>query len=93
MKIAVLGAGLMGKEATRDLVNSAGVEKVTLADVDVKRAEAVCQQLQSTKLSSAYLDATNQDQLANFIRDYDVVINALFYTFNEKWLEQRLMWG
>ncbi len=39
MKIAVLGAGLMGKEATRDLVNSAGVEKVTLADVDVKRAE------------------------------------------------------
>lgn len=84
MKIAVLGAGLMGKEATRDLVNSAGVEKVTLADVDVKRAEAVCQQLQSTKLSSAYLDATNQDQLANFIRDYDVVINALFYTFNEK---------
>lgn len=84
MKIAVLGAGLMGKEATRDLVSSEGVKKVTLADVDVKRAEAVCQQLNSSILTAAYLDATDGEALKQFIGDYDVIINALFYTFNER---------
>lgn len=82
MKIAVLGAGLMGKEAARDLVNSQGVETVTLADVDIKRAEAVCSQLKSAKLSPAYLDATDYEQLKSFIGNYDVIINALFYSFN-----------
>ncbi|PKR84947.1 saccharopine dehydrogenase family protein [Heyndrickxia camelliae] len=82
MKIAVLGAGLMGKEAARDLVNSQGVEKVTLADVDIKRAEAVAHSLHSPKLSAAYLDATDYVQLKSFISKYDVIINALFYSFN-----------
>ncbi|MBS4174997.1 saccharopine dehydrogenase C-terminal domain-containing protein [Bacillus sp. FJAT-49736] len=82
MKIAVLGAGLMGKEAARDLVNSQRVEMVTLADVDINRAEAVCRQLDSGKLSAAYLDASDYEQLTDFIRNYDVIINALFYSFN-----------
>jgi len=82
MKIAVLGAGLMGKEAARDLVNSQDVEKVTLADVDSKRAEAVAHSLNSSKLSAAYLDATDYEQLKSFIGNYDVIINALFYSFN-----------
>lgn len=82
MKIAVLGAGLMGKEAARDLVNSEGVGTVTLADVDKKRAEEVCRQLNSSKLSPAYLDASDYEQLKSFIGNYDVIINALFYSFN-----------
>ncbi|MED1202328.1 saccharopine dehydrogenase family protein [Heyndrickxia acidicola] len=84
MKVAVLGAGLMGKEAARDLAGSPGVKKVTLADVDAKRAEAVCRQLGSPKLSSSFIDASNHQELTQFISDYDVVINALFYSFNEK---------
>jgi lysine 6-dehydrogenase len=84
MKVAVLGAGLMGKEAARDLAGSPRVKKITLADVDAKRAEAVCVQLDSPKLSSAYLDASDHQELTRFIADYDVVINALFYSFNEK---------
>jgi len=84
MKIAVLGSGLMGKEAARDLVQSAGVKEVGLADVDLGRAEQVCKLLHSDKLRPFSVDANNQEQLAQFIRGYDVVINALFYTFNEK---------
>jgi len=63
-------------------VNSQGVEKVTLADVDIKRAEAVAHSLHSPKLSAAYLDATDYVQLKSFISKYDVIINALFYSFN-----------
>lgn len=84
MKVAVLGAGLMGKEAARDLAGSAGVDQVVIADVDLSKAEQVCHHLNSAKLSAAYIDATNDAQLADFMKDFDVIINALFYTFNEK---------
>ncbi|WP_053366291.1 saccharopine dehydrogenase C-terminal domain-containing protein [Bacillus sp. FJAT-27245] len=83
MKVAVLGSGLMGKEAARDLVQSAGVEAVGLADIDLGRAQQVCNQIQSPKLGAFSVDAGNYEELANFIRQYDVVVNALFYAFNE----------
>ncbi|MFC5465272.1 saccharopine dehydrogenase family protein [Lederbergia graminis] len=83
MKVGVLGAGLMGREATRDLILSKEVTSVGIADIDKMRAEQVCQQLQSHKLSAYQVDANNCDELAAFIRNYDVVINALFYSFNE----------
>ncbi|WP_409275877.1 saccharopine dehydrogenase family protein [Neobacillus sp. SCS-31] len=82
MKVAVLGSGLMGKEAARDLVQSVGVEAVGLADIDLERAQQVCNQLQSSKLKAFSVDAGNYEELANFISQYDVVVNALFYSFN-----------
>jgi len=83
MKIGVLGAGLMGKVAARDLVNSEGVTAVGLADVDYNRAKQVCEQLNSPILTPYQVDATNEEQLSAFIGQYDCIINALFYSFNE----------
>lgn len=83
MKIGVLGAGLMGKEAARDLVNSSQVQKVGLADIDVVKVKAAESEINSTKLTSYQVDASSKSELENFIGEFDVVINALFYTFNE----------
>ncbi|WP_068677694.1 saccharopine dehydrogenase family protein [Oceanobacillus sp. Castelsardo] len=83
MKVGVLGSGLMGKEATRDLVASIDVTAVGLADVDLHRAKKVCEQLQSDKLTAHQVDANNLKELENFMRRFDVIINALFYSFNE----------
>ncbi|RDY69003.1 saccharopine dehydrogenase [Halobacillus trueperi] len=83
MKVAVLGSGLMGKEAARDLVHSSGVEKVGLADIDLDHALRVSDSLNSSKIQGFKVDAGNQTELAEFIQQYDVVINALFYSFNE----------
>lgn len=83
MKVAILGAGLMGKEAARDLAASVGVTKVVIADVELAKAEAVVQNLKSEKLSASSVNAKNEQELADFIKGFDVVINALFYTFNE----------
>lgn len=41
MKIGVLGSGLMGKEAARDLVNSEQVTEVGLADLAFDQAKHV----------------------------------------------------
>jgi len=83
MKIGVLGSGLMGKEVARDLVMSEGVSKVGLADIELKRAQNVCDQLNSSKLMAYKVNASDHTQLANFMRQFDVIINALFYSFNE----------
>lgn len=84
MKVVVLGAGLMGKEAVRDLVKSDDVTKVYLADLNLRSAEDFAEQLMSDKLDLLQLDATNDLQLQEVMALGDVVINALFYTFNEK---------
>ncbi|MGP4108169.1 saccharopine dehydrogenase C-terminal domain-containing protein [Virgibacillus sp. L01] len=83
MKIGVLGSGLMGKEAARDLVGSEGVTAVGLADIDLERAQQVCDQLNSTKLTAYQVNASDEQELANYMRQFDVIINALFYSFNE----------
>ncbi|MGP4073320.1 saccharopine dehydrogenase C-terminal domain-containing protein [Piscibacillus sp. B03] len=83
MKVAVLGSGLMGKEAARDLVNSEGVYEVGLADIDLTRANQVCDTLNSEKLEAFQVDASNPEELGNFMKQYDVAVNALFYSFNE----------
>lgn len=84
MKVVVLGAGLMGKETARDLVKSDAVEKVYLADLDIRQAEDFAEELMSDKLDMLVLDATNEAQLGDVMALGDVVVNALFYTFNEK---------
>ncbi|WOV87875.1 saccharopine dehydrogenase C-terminal domain-containing protein [Sporosarcina oncorhynchi] len=84
MKVVVLGAGLMGKEAVRDLVKSDDVTKVYLADLNTRPAEDFAEQLMSDKLDILWLDASNDLQLQEVMALGDVVINALFYTFNEK---------
>ena len=84
MKVVVLGAGLMGKEAARDLVKSENVEKVFLADVHVEQVQAFKEKIQSDKIEAVRLDANNDAELKAIMSKGDVVINALFYSFNEK---------
>jgi lysine 6-dehydrogenase len=83
MKFAVLGAGLIGKEVAKDLMKCKEVEQVVLADVNLHKAEALCNPLNDSKLTAAYIDASNLEELAQFFQPFDVIINALLYTFNE----------
>lgn len=93
MKVAVLGAGLMGKQAAGDLVENPEVEAVFLADLHVDQAELFKAKLGSSKLHVLYLDANDDDALAEVLLKADVVVNALFYTFNEKVARAALQCG
>lgn len=84
MKIGVLGAGLMGKEAARDLTASPDVQAVGLADINGKLLKHIETDFSANTLTTVQVDARNDTELANFIKEYDVIVNALFYTFNEK---------
>ncbi|WKA57982.1 saccharopine dehydrogenase C-terminal domain-containing protein [Planococcus shenhongbingii] len=93
MKVAVLGAGLMGKQAAGDLIASAEVEKVYLADVNIAQVSLFKEYIGSDKLEAVYLDVNDDEELAAVISKADVVINALFYTFNEKVAKAALACG
>lgn len=84
MKVVVLGAGLMGKEVARDLVNSHDVENVLLADVSIEKAQAFVDTLNTNKVEVVQLDADSDKDLRDVISRGDIVVNALFYTFNER---------
>ena len=84
MIVAVLGAGLMGKEAARDLILSPNVEKVLLCDLDVGQANMFKEKMQNGKIDVLRLDANDDENILQIMQKVDVVINALFYSFNEK---------
>jgi len=93
MKVAVLGAGLMGKQAAKDLIASSTVEKVYLADLRVEQVRQFKEQIQSDKLEVLQLNANNEKELTSVLSKADVAINALFYTFNEKVAKTALKCG
>ncbi|MGM9945638.1 MAG: saccharopine dehydrogenase family protein [Lysinibacillus sp.] len=84
MKVVVLGAGLMGKEVARDLVASQAVEKIFLADVEPEAAKEFVATLNTDKIEVVQLNAACDDALRAVIARGNVVVNALFYTFNER---------
>lgn len=84
MKIGVLGAGLMGKEAARDLSKSEDVTFVGLADVNFERAKQAVYEIGSNKVQAFQVNAENDDELATYMKQFDCIINALFYSFNLK---------
>lgn len=79
----VLGAGLMGKEVTRDLIHNDEVMEVMVGDLDVKRAEKVCKQLGDNRLRFSRVDLSDEAEFIACIKDYDVLINATVYTLNK----------
>ncbi|MFJ8088357.1 saccharopine dehydrogenase family protein [Lysinibacillus sp. NPDC095746] len=84
MKVVVLGAGLMGKEVARDLIKNSNVERVFLGDIDVKLAQNFVDSLNTDKIEVVELHAERDDSLMEVISKGNVVVNALFYSFNER---------
>lgn len=84
MKVVVLGAGLMGKEVARDLIKNSKVERVFLGDIDVKIAQNFVDSLNTDKIEVVELHAERDDSLLEVISKGNVVVNALFYSFNER---------
>ena len=83
MKILVLGAGRMGHGAVFDLIhNSPDVESVTVADYDLKKAEAVASAVGSSRVDAVRVDASDIPTVTDLIRGHDSVISCVNYWYN-----------
>src|SRR6188474_2504477 len=83
MKILVLGAGRMGHGAVFDLVhNSPGVDWVTVADMDLGRAEAVAEAVDPARVDACHIDASDNAAAAELMSGHDSVISCVNYWYN-----------
>ena len=84
MKILVLGAGRMGYGAAFDLVhNSPAVERVTIADFNLKKAEETAEKVGTSSIDAHHVDASNYSDAVNLMTGHDAVISCVNYWYNE----------
>lgn len=74
----------MGHGAAFDLVhNSPGVELVTVADADLKKAEAVAEAVGTSRIDAHHVDASNHSDIARLMAGHDSAISCVNYWYNE----------
>jgi lysine 6-dehydrogenase len=84
MRMLVLGAGLQGSACAYDLLQQAGVERVTIADRHTDRLPKFLKSARGKRLKVAKLDAQKAGALERLMRGHDAVMCALPYYFNER---------
>ena len=88
MHALVLGAGLMGRAITFDLVHNTSFSTVSLLDGNKETLEESKQFFDNNgEIMFHHQDVTNTQEMNSFFADADVVISAVPYLFNEKLTE------
>jgi lysine 6-dehydrogenase len=82
MKIAVIGAGLMGRAALYDAARAEGVEAVGIFDIDKNLAGEVGERYGEGKAVSGRLDAGDEQTAGEILSAYDAAVSCVTYKFN-----------
>lgn len=82
MKIAVLGAGLMGRAAVYDLARADGVEKVGVFDINKSLAREVAERFGDSRAVSGQLDAGSVEKAREILKEYDAAVSCVTYRYN-----------
>ncbi len=72
----------MARAIALDLVEGKVFSQVTLADIDVERAQALASTLPTPGAETLRLDLRDEAQLVKALGDHDVVINSTWYRLN-----------
>src|SRR3954470_24450909 len=78
----VLGAGRMGLGAVYDLAHQSDVERVTIADMDLARAEAIASRV-GKKVVAKQIDCDNHNAVIELMRGHASTISCVNYWLNE----------
>jgi len=82
MKIAVIGAGLMGRAAVYDLARAEGVEAVGVFDIDAGLAREIGEKYGDGRAVTGQIDAGDEDRAAEILKDYDAAVSCVTYKYN-----------
>ena len=82
MKIAVIGAGAMGRWSVKELGISDAVERIVVGDFDEAQARAVAAAHGEGKASAVFVDARDQANVKQAIAGCDAMVNATQHFWN-----------
>jgi lysine 6-dehydrogenase len=82
MKIAVLGAGAMGRWAVKELALSDEVQHIIVGDVNLEQARAVATTHGGDKAKPVTVDASDERSVAAAIAGCDAMVNATQHFWN-----------
>jgi lysine 6-dehydrogenase len=83
MKLAVLGAGMMGQAALHDLAKLEGIDKLAVFDLDVTRAKEASRRFSAGRADAVRLDAANEIEVAAALKGFDAAVACTTYQHNE----------
>ena len=82
MKVLVVGTGGVGGAVAAVAQKRDFFERMTFADLDPARPQALAERLGDERFAAAQVDASDQASVAALARDHDVVLNATDPRFN-----------
>ena len=82
MRIAVIGAGLMGRAVLFDSARNEDIRSVGLFDINEKLAADIAGRFGGGKASAAKLDASDADSAAKVLAEYDAAVSCVSYHYN-----------
>ncbi len=82
MKIAVIGAGLMGRAALYDIISAEGVEGSGIFDIDSDLATEIASKYGNNKTITGKLDASSEEAVYDVLKDFDAAVSCVTYKYN-----------
>jgi saccharopine dehydrogenase-like NADP-dependent oxidoreductase len=82
VKVLVIGTGGVGAAVAAVAQRRDCFERITFADLDPARPEALVARLDDPRFAAAQVDASDEESVAALARDADVVLNATDPRFN-----------
>ena len=82
MKLAVIGAGLMGRAAVYDFGRNDNVSKIGVFDIDEQLAKDIAEKYGASKAISGKLDAGDIEAATDILNDYDAAVSCVTYKYN-----------
>ncbi len=82
MRIAVIGAGLMGRAAVFDLAGNHEVTTVGVFDINDGLATEIAERYGRDKASPGRLDAGVVADVSRVLRDFDAAVSCVTYSYN-----------
>jgi len=82
MKIAVIGAGLMGRAALYDLAHLDELEEVGIYDINENLAKEIAEKYGNNRARAGFLDAGDEKTVYECLKNYDSAVSCVTYKYN-----------
>lgn len=83
--VVIGGCGAMGSETSRDLACTSDFDEITIADLNIERAQTLADELNATtgkdNVRARWVDGSDEDALMDVMRGHDIVANTMTYHF------------